>query len=171
MSKILSLMMAVALSTAAGSAMASTVSWGALTPGGSFSSATNSTFDNTGVADYFFSFAGLPSDTAIAAAFDSNFAKSGGFSSVVFTDLTTSTVLGTGAGSFAGWIVTLFSGHNYEIALAGPKGDPYSVSVNAALPSAVPLPAAGLLFGSALLGAVGFGRKKREAEQADAVAA
>lgn len=168
MSKILSLMMAVALSTAAGSAMASTINLGTLSAGGSLSFATK--FDSTGIVNANFLFDTGPGVLGVSAtATDSQ--KAFSMAQLIDTTLTTVIASASNPGIFANFYNMLTLGHTYDFKLFGSAGTSVSGGVAADVPSAVPLPAAGLLFGTALLGAAGLGRKKRVAEQANAVAA
>lgn len=167
MSKILSLMIAVALSTAAGSAMASTINLGTLTAGGSLSFATH--FDSSGILNVDFLFGGGTGTLGVTATGTDSRTLSEG----QLIDTTLNTVIDsvTNPGKFVNFYDILTFGHSYDFKLFGAAGTSVSGGVTADPPSAVPLPAAGLLFGTALLGAAGLGRKKRETEQADAVAA
>ena len=172
MSKLLNVMLAVGLSVAATSSMASTVNMGTLTPGGFLSG--GGTFTSS-IEDLYFNFTGAAGTFLSYLSADSN---SNGMTSAtlwsydgnvkgsqIATLIQSSTGKANPATTFD--ISTLLStGHTYLLELGGNAGAGYSYFVNA-----VPLPAAGLLFGTALLGAAGLGRKKRETEQADAVAA
>ncbi|HEX8981103.1 MAG TPA: VPLPA-CTERM sorting domain-containing protein [Parasulfuritortus sp.] len=172
MSKLLNVMLAVGLSMAASSSMASTVNMGTLNPGGFLSGGGSFT---SNIADLYFNLSGGTGNFLTYLSADSN---SNGMTSATLwnydgnvkgSQISTLIQSPTGKANPATTFdisTYLATGHTYLLELGGKAGAGYSYFV-----SAVPLPAAGLLFGTALLGAAGLGRKKRVAEQADAVAA
>lgn len=179
MNKMLNLMMAVALSTAAGSAMASTI----FPASGTISVSPGSDQAILGGTQAFHTYTDSWQVTASGASsvdtvFTGNWSTTTPGANFIqtfnlYSDASMNNLLATGVYSlFQGLMqfhfgYVLDKGTTYYLGVTGTGA--YAGDVSGV--SAVPLPAAGLLFGTALLGAAGLGRKKRETVQADAVAA
>ena len=63
-------------------------------------------------------------------------------------------------------VASLFAAENYYLAITGAQGTSYNGEI-----SAVPVPAAGILFASALLGAGALGRRKKKATKSNMIGA